>query len=102
VGFHLRGDSEPWLLYVKGTPKPIGFLRNAWTAPRTNHSEKPMGPLCDAVSALCPRAGLVLDLFAGLAPMARACHATGRRYIGAEIDPDRHHQAMCRLALARE
>ena len=41
--------------------------------------------------------GSTLDLYAGMAPMARACHRTGRRYIGAEIDPERHRQAMDRL-----
>ena len=43
---------------------------------------------------------LVVDVFAGLAPLARACLAEGRRYVGAEIDPVRHASALGRLALA--
>ena len=47
-----------------------------------------------------PKPGdLVLDLFAGMAPVARACARTGRRYVGAEIDPERYRQAVNRLAL---
>lgn len=41
---------------------------------------------------------LVVDVFAGLAPLARACYAEGRRYVGAEIDPERHALALVRLA----
>jgi DNA modification methylase len=44
-----------------------------------------------------PTGCLVLDLYAGLAPMARACKATGRDYLGAEIDPERHRHAMAKL-----
>jgi hypothetical protein len=39
----------------------------------------------------------VLDLYAGMAPLARACLGTGRRYLGAEIDLERHKQALGRL-----
>ena len=35
----------------------------------------------------------VLDLFAGLGSVAVACLHTGRRYVGAEIDPDRFEAA---------
>lgn len=41
------------------------------------------------------------ELYAGLAPLARACLGTGRRYIGAEIDPERHLKAMERLHAAK-
>jgi DNA modification methylase len=41
---------------------------------------------------------LILDLYAGHGSVARAAHATGRRYIGAEIDVDRHRAACARLA----
>lgn len=35
--------------------------------------------------------------WAGLAPMAGACHVEGRRYVGAEIDPERHGRALSML-----
>lgn len=104
TGYHWLGASEPVELYVKGTGlcTEWGPLSNAHTSPRMRHSEKPVGWMAGWLERWTDPGDLVVDLFAGLAPMARACHATGRRYIGAEIDPGRHHQAMCRLALARE
>ena len=103
VGYHWRGEAEPVGLYTKGaTGRPGHAIRNGHVSPPGDHSEKPEGWLREMLLAWTDPGDLVVDLFAGLAPMARACHATGRRYIGAEIDPDRHHQAMCRLALARE
>jgi len=98
IGYHVRGDSEPWLLYAKGEPRPFGTLRNAWRAPRRRHSEKPAEPLRAFVSAMSQPGDLVLDLYAGLAPLARVCMQTGRRYVGAEIDAERHAVAQSRLA----
>ena len=40
---------------------------------------------------------LVLDLYAGLGSVAVACALEGRRYIGAEIDPERHRRAVLRV-----
>ena len=97
VGFHWRGVSEAVLLYVKGSPDPAAVVYNGRSSPRLAHSEKPSAWLSDLVGAFCPPGDLVLDLYAGLAPMARACLATGRRYVGAEIDPARHAAAMARL-----
>ena len=99
VGFHVRGDSEPWLIYVKGKPRPLGTLSNAWSSYRQAHSEKPDRPLADAVASFCGSGGLVFDLYAGLGPAARACLSVGASYIGAEIDPERHRAALSRLAL---
>jgi len=42
---------------------------------------------------------LVLDLYAGMAPLARACRDEGRAYLGAEIDRDRWGEAMDRLGV---
>lgn len=95
IGFHWRGDSEPLLLLAKGNPKPIEKnARNAYQGPRARHSEKPEPYLRELVSAFTKPGDLVLDLYAGLAPMRRACLATGRRYVGAEIDPERHADAL--------
>ncbi len=95
VGFHWRGDSEPLLLFAKGKPKPVlKTARNAHGGPRSRHSEKPEPYLRDLVGAFTEPGDLVLDLYAGLAPMRRACAATGRRYLGAEIDPERHAAAL--------
>ncbi|HYD02651.1 MAG TPA: DNA methyltransferase [Phycisphaerales bacterium] len=99
AGFHWRGDSEPLLVYRKGKPQPFRHdLSNLFLSPRTkNHSEKPVEWLCRLIDTFCPPGGLVLDLYAGLAPVARACRETGRRYLGCEIDPARHAAAVALL-----
>ena len=98
VGYHWRGHSEPVALFVKGaTGRPTELLRNAHVSPPSDHSEKPVDWLRAWLRAWTSPGDLVVDLYAGLAPMARACLAEGRRYIGAEIDPERHAVAVARL-----
>lgn len=102
VGFHWRGDSEPVLLYVKGNPRPLDRgVSNLHISKREAHSEKPAPFLRRMLAAFTAPGDLVLDLYAGLAPMARACALEGRRYVGAEIDPQRHRAACERLAMLR-
>ena len=100
MGYHAAGDSEFWLLYVKGNPRPAeGRQTNAIHAPRLGHSEKPQAALDVLVKTIAPRGGLILDPFAGeSASLARCCARLGRRYVGAEIDPERHARALRRLA----
>jgi N6-adenosine-specific RNA methylase IME4 len=99
IGFHVRGDSEPWLLYKKGAPRPQTHMSNLFLAPRIGHSEKPQVALRALVAMAAPPDGLVVDLYAGAsASLARACRALGRSYVGAEIDPARHAQALLRLS----
>lgn len=94
VGLHWRGDSEPLLLYAKGKPRPLlRNLRNTYVGPRTRHSEKPDAWLTSIVGALAAPGERVFDLYAGLGSMLRACAASGRAYVGAEIDPARHATA---------
>lgn len=100
VGFHFRGDAEVLLLYKKGAPQPRNrSTSNLWLSDRTGHSEKPQTALRALLNLTTDPSGLVVDLYAGAsASMARACRATGRRYIGAEISPQRHATAMLRLS----
>lgn len=102
VGFHLRGDSEPWLLFGKGKPRPTDrSLSNAFSAPRSRHSEKPVADLCRVMECLTDPGDLVLSIYSGMCPEARAAKLTGRRLIGAELDPDRHRMALGLLAGCR-
>lgn len=95
TGYHWRGDSEDVLLYAKGKPNPFwDNCSNSSPCRRTKHSEKPLPWLRDLVRTFAPKGGLVVDLYAGLAPLARACRSEGRRYIGAELDPGRHREAL--------
>ena len=73
VGFHWRGQTEPVALFTKGaTGKPTETLLNGHVAPPTGHSEKPLDWLRAMVRAWTSPGDLVVDLYAGLAPMARA------------------------------
>ena len=99
IGFHWRGDSEPVLVFVKGRPpRPSTALSSGHAAARRKHSEKPVAWMAQWIEGWTQPGDLVLDLYAGLAPLARSCGATGRRYLGAEIDPVRHAQALDLLA----
>lgn len=98
VGYHWRGACEPVAVFTRGsTGRPGSMLLNAHVSPPSDHSEKPLGWLREWLRAWTDPGDLVLDLYAGMAPMARACLLEGRRYVGAEIDPERHAQAMGRL-----
>lgn len=94
VGFHLRGDSEPFLLMGKGKSKPVGTLSNAFASPRSRHSEKPVEFWKRALEAFTEPGDLVLSVYSGMCPEARAAKVTGRKLVGAEIDEERHRTAM--------
>jgi hypothetical protein len=98
VGHNWRGQTEPVALFVRGScGKARGVLLNGHVSPSSEHSEKPLEWLRAWVRAWTEPNDLVMDLYAGLAPMARACMLEGRRYIGAEIDPERHRRALVAL-----
>jgi N6-adenosine-specific RNA methylase IME4 len=101
IGYHFRGDVEPLLVCTKGKPRPVLAVSSAYAGPRAAHSEKPMPWLEQLVQSFTEPGATVLDLYAGLGPMARACYRTDRKYIGAEIDAQRHRQALGRLAQER-
>ena len=102
VGYHWRGRAEPVALFTRGTTgRPSETFGNGHASPAEDHSEKPLPWLRAWVRAWTDPGDLVLDLYAGMAPVARACLLEGRRYLGAEIDPKRHAQAMDRLHMAR-
>lgn len=107
VGYHWLGRSEPLLLAVKpgGTPTVAVDKHgtrvdcgNAWSSPRTDHSEKPVGWYREMLRRWTKPGDLVLSVYSGLFPEGRACALEGRRCIGAEIDPERHAAAVGRLA----
>ena len=99
VGHHWRGACEPVAVFTKGsTGRAATLLLNAHVSPPSDHSEKPIAWMREWLRAWTAPGDLVVDVFAGLAPLARACHAEGRRYVGAEIDPERHALALQRLA----
>lgn len=102
VGYHWLGHSEPALVYAK--KQDDGFatfndrsiqLRNAFsTDKRLPHSEKPIPWQRLMLRRWTKPGDLVLDLYAGRGSVARACLAEGRRYVGAEIDVERHGEGV--------
>ena len=102
VGYHWWGQSEPVALFVRGAcGRPNEWISNGHVAPPSDHSEKPIEWLRAWVRAWTDPGDLVVCMYSGLAPMARACLIEGRRYLGAEIDPARHAEALARLAQVR-
>jgi len=103
VGYHWRGQSEPFLLGVK-SGAASGRMRetigNGWTSEPGQHSAKPAEWLADMLRAWVPPGGLVLDLYAGVgsAAVATVLAGEGRRYMGAEIDRDRYAAACANVA----
>lgn len=99
MGWHWLGRTEPVLIY-RNKGKLINRwdqLKNSHISTPGKHSEKPWPWMAEWLRRWTNPGDLVVDIYAGLGPLARACYATGRRYIGAEICPDRHHLAMCKL-----
>ena len=78
------------------------IVRSGHASEPEEHSRKPAGWMADWCRAWVPPGGLVLDLYAGLRSVAEAVvmAGEGRRYIGAEIDPERHASACARVAAA--
>jgi len=107
-GYHWRGHSEPMLVGVRrdgAAGRPAGILRNGFDSPLGHasdpgrHSAKPVSWQRQLVEQWVDPGGLVVDPYAGLGSVARAVKAAGggRRYVGAEIDPERHARAVAAL-----
>jgi len=90
-GFYTSEDGGPRLM------RSVIYARNCHG--RAIHpTEKPVALLDILVRTSCPPGGLVGDWFAGSGAVGEACRATGRRYLGCEIDPDMAERARARLA----
>lgn len=99
TGYHWLGKSELVLLFRRGTNlcAKWGPLTNAHVGAREAHSEKPCEWMAQWLERWTEEGDTVLDLYAGLAPLARACLQTHRAYIGAELDPARFDAALTRI-----
>lgn len=102
VGFHWRGHSEPVLVGVReggAAGRAAVMLRSGHTSTAEAHSRKPVAWIADWVRAWVPPGGLVLDLYAGLGSVAEAVveAGEGRRYVGAEVDVERHAAALANV-----
>lgn len=78
------------------------LVRSVLKEPSVRHAgrhgtEKPQGLLQTIIRTSCPPGGLVADFFAGSGAVGEACLATGRCYVGTEIDPGMAELARRRL-----
>lgn len=95
VGYHWRGQTEPVAIYVRGScGRPNECILNGWASNAEEHSAKPIAWMRAWIRAWTEPGDLVLDLYAGLGSVAVACTLEGRRYVGAEIDAERHRRAV--------
>ena len=102
AGYHWRGHSEPVLVGVReggAAGRARVVLRSGFTSRPEAHSRKPVPWIADWIRAWVPPGGLVLDLYAGLGSVAEAVveAGEGRRYVGAEVDVDRHAAALANV-----
>lgn len=103
-GYHWRGDAEVVLVYVDGRApagRPRETIRSGHVSKRGRHSAKPIAWQRDMIRAWSRPGSLVIDPFAGLGSVALAALAEGRDYLGWEIDPDRHAQAVAEIDRAQ-
>jgi len=96
MGFHWRGASEPVFVFVRGKGLITNRLNleNNYKSYKEGHSKKPAAWMADWILEWTNPGDTVIDLFAGCGNLAVACAWTGRRYIGCEIDADRHSMAI--------
>ncbi len=107
IGYHcLSSEAEPWWLLLADGPHDRASVAGARVIQRhrgrgEGHSAKPIEYQREMIAKWCPVDGMVFDMYAGLGSVAAACKLEGRAYIGAyigaEIDPERHAEAL-RLA----
>lgn len=104
-GYHWAGCSEPVLVWSSPGAHidRTAPVRNAWMEAPSRHSRKPVRWQAQWIRRWVPPGGLVLDLYAGLGSVAEAVVLAGeeRRYVGAEIDPERHRAALALIAQGR-
>ena len=101
VGYHWRGQTEPVAVYVRGScGRPNECILNGWASNAEEHSAKPIAWMRAWIRAWTEPGDLVLDLYAGLGSVAVACALEGRRYVGAEIDAERHRRAVLNVERA--
>lgn len=101
VGYHWRGQTEPVAIYVRGAcGRATETLLNGHVSPPEEHSAKPIVWMRAWIRAWTEPGDLVLDLYAGLGSVAVACALERRRYVGAEIDAERHRRAVLNVERA--
>ncbi len=84
---------RPWLAFSNGT----------WPVDRLDwhpDTELAAGPAAQLIDGLCPTNGTVLDPYTGTAAYGVTAIGSGRRFVGAEYDPDTFTRAVTNLEAA--
>lgn len=106
AGYHWAGCAELVLLYTHAGAQTYreNALRNSLVEPPDRrHSRKPVGWQRQWIRRWTNPGDLIVDPYAGLGSVAEAVMLAGegRRYLGAEINPQRHADALALLAQVR-
>jgi hypothetical protein len=106
VGYHWRGQTEPVALFTKGaTGRCNEVVLNGYSSVPDEHSFKPVEWMRGWIRAWTEPGDLIFDPYAGLGSVAISVAMENqanpdklpRRYIGAEIDPERHRKALVKI-----
>lgn len=101
-GYWWAGRCEPMLVWGGQYNDRSVPLDNATSAPKKQHSLKPIFWQAQMVRRWCPPGGVVFDPFMGLGSVAMATMAAGegRSYIGVELDEKRFDKALAEVTAA--
>lgn len=95
---------KPIIVCSAGTWGPHDWFRDAVVSPMKDQPlyewQQHPDPAVELIARYVPAGGLVVDPFTGVGSFGAAAVSTGRRFIGAEVDEERHRIARHRIAEA--
>ncbi|MDA8314735.1 MAG: DNA methyltransferase [Actinomycetota bacterium] len=90
----IRGRWRPVAIFSAGKYRPRHWIMDALTSegsgakgPTDHRWQQSVGPFVRWVEQVAERGELVVDPFCGSGTTGLACQATGRRFLGCDIDP---------------
>jgi len=92
---------KPIIIATAGTWAPHDWYRDRVVSPKKDQAlyewQQNPDPAAELINRYVPENGLILDPFAGVGSFGVAALTTGRRFIGIELDEERHATASVRL-----
>jgi len=97
---------KPIIVATNGTWGPHDWFRDRVTSPHKDQDvyewQQNPEPAADLIERYVPEGGLIVDPFTGVGSFGAAAMATGRRFLGVEIDEGRYAESRQRLTGAAE